>query len=119
MRVATYSVANPQDERVRVIVSAEIGEAATEAAEWPVGMLVVDKRRTRCWSSNAAPMKLAPASDRTATSRLLLMTVVLEPGRVHAAACGGRWHAALPAACTTPSTRGSPNSTATRCAPPT
>ena len=79
MRVATYSVANPQDERVRVIVAAEIGDAATEPAEWPVGMLVADDRG-KVLVSSATPMKLAPASDRTATSRLFLMSVVLEPG---------------------------------------
>ena len=79
MRVATYSVANPQDERVRVIVSAEIGEAATEAAEWPVGMLVADSDG-KIFVNSAAQMKLAPASDRTETARLFLMSVVLDPG---------------------------------------
>ena len=79
MRVATYSVANPQDERVRVIVSAEIGEAATEAAEWPVGIVVANSDG-KIFVNSAAQMKLAPASDRTETARLFLMSVVLDPG---------------------------------------
>ncbi len=35
---------------------------------------------TRSSSNSAAPMKLAPASDRTPSPRLLLTSVVLEPG---------------------------------------
>ena len=51
MRVATYSVANPQDERVRVDYLAEIGDAATEPAEWPVGIIVADDRGQDRWSA--------------------------------------------------------------------
>ena len=43
IRVATYSVVSAAANRVRVILSAEIGEAATKPAEWPVGVLVIDK----------------------------------------------------------------------------
>ena len=79
MRVATYSVANPQDERVRVIIAAEIGDAATEPAEWPVGIVVANEAG-KIVVNSATQRKLAPASDRTETSRLFLMSVVLDPG---------------------------------------
>lgn len=79
MRVATYSVTNATDSRVRVIVSAEIGEAATEGAEWPVGLLVIDKDDTIVIDS-ASPMKLEPATRRTKSPRLLLTSMLLEPG---------------------------------------
>ena len=63
-------------------------------------------------------MKLAPASDRTETSRLFLTSVVLEPGeymlRLAAAdgsgAAGSVYHTI---------TRGSRSSMATRCGSPT
>ena len=79
MRVASYSVTNADDSRVRVIVSAEIGEAATEAADWPVGMIVVDKD-DKIVVDSTRNMTLAPASERTQTPRLMLTSVLLEPG---------------------------------------
>ena len=79
MRVTSYSIANPQDSRVRVIVSAEIGEAATEAVDWPIGMLIID-RNDKVVLDNLRTIKLAPASDRAPTPRLMLTSVVLEPG---------------------------------------
>ncbi|MGH9173486.1 MAG: hypothetical protein ACRD1H_03965, partial [Vicinamibacterales bacterium] len=79
MRVASYSVTNAEDSRVRVVISAEIGEAATDAAEWPVGMLIIDKDEKIVVDTMRA-MKLAPASERTQTPRLLLTSVLLEPG---------------------------------------
>ena len=91
MRVATYSVANPQDERVRVIIAAEIGEPATEPAEWPVG-LVIANDQGKILVNSATQAKLAPASDRTESARLFLMSVVLEPGEytMRLAAADGR-----------------------------
>jgi VWFA-related protein len=80
MRVATYSVTNTTDHRVRVIVSAEIGDPASEAAEWPVGLLVIDNKDDRVIADTTAPMTLAPATDRTSSPRLLLTSVVLDPG---------------------------------------
>lgn len=79
IRVTSYSIANPQDSRVRVIVSAEIGEAASEAVDWPVGMLIIDKD-DKVVLDNLRTIKLAPASERTPTPRLMLTSVVLEPG---------------------------------------
>jgi VWFA-related protein len=79
MRVASYSVANAGDARVRVLVAAEIGEAATTAAEWPIGLLVIDNNDKVVVNTNG-PVKLEPASNRTPSPRLLLSSIVLAPG---------------------------------------
>ena len=80
IRVTSYSIANPQDSRVRVIISAEMGEAATDAVDWPVGMIVIDNKNDKIVVDNLRTMKLAPASERTPTPRLMLTSVVLDPG---------------------------------------
>jgi hypothetical protein len=79
IRVASYRVTNAGDRKVRLIVSAEIGEAATEPAEWPVGLFLIDKE-DRIIATMTAPMKLAPASDRTSSPRLLLTSFLVDPG---------------------------------------
>jgi VWFA-related protein len=80
IRVATYSVTNPTEEdTVRVILSAEIGEAATNAVDWPVGVLVFN-HEDRVFVDSTRYMTLAPATDRVASPRLLTMTMVLKPG---------------------------------------
>jgi VWFA-related protein len=79
IRVASYSVTNPGDARVRVIVSAEIGEATNEAADWPIGLLVIDKN-DKVVIDVSSPMRLEPASSRTESPRLLLTSLVLDPG---------------------------------------
>jgi VWFA-related protein len=79
MRVATYSVNNPGDARVRVILSAEIGEAATDDVEWPVGLLVIDKD-DKVVVESSSPMRLTPASRRSSSPRLLLTSLLLDPG---------------------------------------
>jgi VWFA-related protein len=93
IRVATYSVSNPQDGRVRVIVSAEIGEPAKDEAEWPVGLLLIS-RDQKFVVHTVQPMKIAPASPRSESPRLFLNSVVVEPGdytvRVAAMAPDGR-----------------------------
>lgn len=79
MRIASYATANATDETLRVIIAAEIGEPATEAAEWPVGLLVLDENN-RVVVSNFGPVALAPASALSASPRLLLTSLSLEPG---------------------------------------
>lgn len=80
MRVASYSVTDSvEDETIRVIVSAEIGEAATNAVDWPVGILVFDDD-DRVHVDSTRYMTLSPATDRMATPRLLTMTMALKPG---------------------------------------
>jgi tetratricopeptide (TPR) repeat protein len=80
IRVATYSVTNSADpSEVRVVLSAEIGDAAESAAEWPVGLLVFDQN-DRIFVDSTRYMTLDPASDRTPSPRLLTMTIPLKPG---------------------------------------
>jgi len=79
MRVATYNTTDGADPRVRVIISAEIGEPAREPAEWPIGVLVLDKDDQPA-AGNVSRMILAPATPRAASPRLLQTTVLLEPG---------------------------------------
>jgi VWFA-related protein len=79
MRVASYRVTNAGDAKVRVIVSAEIGDAATEQAEWPVGLYLIDQD-DRVVANMITPMTLAPATDRTSSPRLLITSFLVEPG---------------------------------------
>jgi len=79
MRVTTYNVVDGKDPRVRVIVSAEIGEPAREPAEWPIGIVVLDKN-DKTAAGSVSRMILSPASPRAETPRLLQTTVLLDPG---------------------------------------
>ncbi|HUE89909.1 MAG TPA: VWA domain-containing protein [Vicinamibacterales bacterium] len=80
MRVATYSVTNTvEDDTVRVILAAEIGEAATNSVEWPVGILVFDQN-DKVYVDTTRFMTLSPATDRGASPRLLTTTMALQPG---------------------------------------
>ena len=80
IRVATYSVTNSANaDEVRVILSAEIGEAATSAADWPVGVIVFDNE-DKVFVDSTRYMTLAPATERANSPRLLTMTMSLKPG---------------------------------------
>jgi VWFA-related protein len=79
LRVASYSVVNAADTRVRVILSAEIGEPATDSVQVPIGLLVIDKD-DKIVAQTAQPLTLSPATDRTASPRLMVTSVVLDPG---------------------------------------
>lgn len=79
MRVATYNTTDGADPRVRVIITAEIGAPAREPAEWPIGILVLDKDDNRA-AGDVRRMILAPSTPRAASPRLLQTTVLLEPG---------------------------------------
>jgi len=79
MRVSTYNMAEPGSPRVRVLVAAEIGEAAREPSEWQMGILVSD-RNDKVAAGNVTRMILAPATPRQPSPRLLQTTVLLDPG---------------------------------------
>lgn len=79
MRIATFNVAEPDSDRIRVLVSAEIGDPTREPAEWQTGILVTD-RNDKPAAGAVRRMILAPASPRQATPRLLQTSVLLEPG---------------------------------------
>lgn len=79
IRVATFNVAEPGGDRVRVLVAAEIGEPTREPAEWQTGILITD-RDDKAAAGSVSRMILAPATPRQASPRLLQTTVLLEPG---------------------------------------
>ncbi len=79
MRVATYNLPDAGDPRVRVIVSAEIGDTAREPAEWQVGVLVLDRDGKQA-AGSVSRMTLAPASPRVESPRLLQTSVLLPAG---------------------------------------
>jgi hypothetical protein len=79
IRLATYSVTSAEANRVRVVLSAEIGDPATNSVEWPVGVLVFN-RDDKVLVDSTRYMTLEPATSRTASPRVLNMTMALEPG---------------------------------------
>lgn len=79
MRVASYTATDAGSAKIRVVVTAEIGDDATAEAEWPVGVMVLDKN-DRAIVSRAGPTKLEPASPRGPSPRLMLTSLLLDPG---------------------------------------
>ncbi|MGE3189941.1 MAG: VWA domain-containing protein, partial [Vicinamibacterales bacterium] len=79
IRVASYATAGAKADEVRLIVSAEVGEAATEAAEFEVGMILLDENE-RVVMSNLGPTSLEPSSPESASPRLLVTSMALKPG---------------------------------------
>lgn len=80
IRVATYTAPETGSNKVRVIITAEVGDAATTPADWPVGVVVVDKNE-KIVVNRGGVSTLQPASSRGAESpRLLLTSVALDPG---------------------------------------
>ena len=43
MRVATYTAVDTATAKVRVVITAEVGDPATTPAEWPIGVIILDK----------------------------------------------------------------------------
>jgi VWFA-related protein len=80
MRVATYTAPEGGSSKVRVVISAEVGDPATTPADWPVGVIVLDKNE-KIVVNRGGVSTLLPGSARGAESpRLLLTSVALDPG---------------------------------------
>ncbi len=79
MRVSSFTATTTGKSQVRVVISAELGDPATESAEWTVGVVVTDKNE-KIIVNNAGPARLAPASEREESPRLFLTSVLLDPG---------------------------------------
>lgn len=77
MRVATYSAI--EGAKVRVVITAEVGDAATTPADWPIGIIVLDKN-DKIVVNRGGVSTLAPASKGLESPRLLLTSVALDPG---------------------------------------
>lgn len=80
MRVATYMAPETGTNKVRVVISAEVGDPANTPAEWPIGVIVLDKS-DKIVVNRGGMSTLQPASLRGGnTPRLLLTSVALDPG---------------------------------------
>ena len=79
IRVASYTAIDNTSSKIRVVITAEAGDPATEEAEWPVGMIILDKN-DKAVMSRAGNSKLAPASVRGESPRLILTSLLLDPG---------------------------------------
>lgn len=79
IRVATYTAVETGTSKVRVVISAEVGDPAKESADWNVGVLVLDKN-DRIVVNRGGVSTLAPASKGLDSPRLLLTSVALDPG---------------------------------------
>jgi VWFA-related protein len=79
MRVATYTAIESGTTKVRVVISAELGDPAATPADWPVGVIVLDKN-DKVVVNRGGVSTLAPASKGADSPRLLLTSVALDPG---------------------------------------
>ena len=79
MRVATYTALESGTAKVRVVITAEVGDPAKDSADWPIGVLVLDKN-DKIVVNRGGVSTLAPASKSVETPRLLLTSVALDPG---------------------------------------
>ena len=79
MRVASYSTVEGSGSKVRVVITAEVGDPASAPAEWPVGIIVLDKN-DKIVVNRGGVSTLAPASKGAETPRLVLTSLALDPG---------------------------------------
>jgi VWFA-related protein len=78
LRVASYTAIDSAA-KVRVVITAEVGDPAKTAAEWPVGIIVLDKN-DKIVVNRGGVSTLAPASKGIESPRLMLTSVALDPG---------------------------------------
>jgi hypothetical protein len=78
MRVASYSSIDAGG-KIRVVITAEVGDPASEPADWPIGVLVLDKNE-KIVINRGGVATLQPASKGMASPRLALTSVALDPG---------------------------------------
>jgi VWFA-related protein len=79
MRVATYTAVDTGTAKVRVVITAEVGDPATTPAEWPIGVIILDKN-DKIVVNRGGVSTLAPASAKGESPRLVLTSVSLDPG---------------------------------------
>jgi VWFA-related protein len=79
IRVATYSAIETGGSKVRVVISAEVGEPATTPADWPIGIVVLDKN-DKIVVNRGGVSTIAPASKGLESPRLMLTSLTLDPG---------------------------------------
>ncbi|HUQ86971.1 MAG TPA: VWA domain-containing protein, partial [Vicinamibacterales bacterium] len=78
MRVASYSAIEGTG-KIRVVISAEVGDPATTPADWATGVVVLDKN-DKIVINRGGVSTLSPASKGLESPRLLLTSFALDPG---------------------------------------
>ncbi len=80
MRVASYTnIDTGSGDKVRVVISAEFGDPVVGEFELPIGIVVLDKNDKAVYNRAGLTM-LAPASVRGESPRLILTSLLLDPG---------------------------------------
>ena len=80
MRVASYTnIDTSSGDKVRVVISAEFGDPVVGEFELPIGIVVLDKNDKAVYNRAGLTM-LAPASVRGESPRLILTSLLLDPG---------------------------------------
>ena len=79
MRVATFTAIEAGTPKVRVVITAEVGDPATTPADWPVGVIILDKNE-KVVVNRGGVSTLQPASKGVQSPRLVLTSVSLDPG---------------------------------------
>ncbi len=79
MRVASFTNIDSNSAKVRVVISAEFGDPAGTEMELPIGIVVLDKNDKTVYN-RAGLTKLSPASVRGESPRLILTSLLLDPG---------------------------------------
>lgn len=79
IRAVSYSTVETGTTKVRAVISAEIGEPADTPADWTVGVVIVDKNDKIVYNRGGTST-LEPAIKGESSPRLLLTSVVLDPG---------------------------------------
>ena len=79
MHVASYTNIDTSSAKVRVVISAEFGDPAGTELELPIGIVVLDKNDKAVYN-RAGLTRLSPASSRGESPRLILTSLLLDPG---------------------------------------
>ena len=79
LRVSSYSTVETGTPKVRMVISAEVGDPASTPAEWTVGVVVFDKDDKIVYNRGGLST-LQPAGKGDPSPRLLLTSLVLDPG---------------------------------------
>ena len=79
IKVATYAMTNSDDDRIRLLIAAEIGEAVAKPTNPQVGVLILNDKG-QVVTSSAGAVLLSPAIPASSSPGLFFTSTVLEPG---------------------------------------
>jgi len=79
IKVASFTSIEGSGGKVRVVISAEVGDPATTPADWAIGFIVLDKN-DKIVINRGGVSTLQPASKGLESPRLVLTSLALDPG---------------------------------------